>query len=180
MNMITFRFRWKPTAVLILVVAAIGAGLFFLRGGLTIPGIGQEAQTQGEASGLGTNEGRRQYLMALGWEVGEEPEEIRNVMIPEEFDETYQQYNQLQKDQGFDLERYKGQRVKVYTYRILNYPDHPDDILAHLLILDWKVVGGDVCSDRLDGFMQGLDQPQFSQDDGGWGEEGESSSQAGQ
>ena len=99
-------------------------------------------------------------------------------MIPQEFDETYEQYNQLQKEQGFDLERFKGQRVKVYTYQILNYPDHPDNILAHLLICDWKVVGGDVCSTQLDGFMQGLDQPQFSQDDGGYAESGSSSQAA--
>ena len=175
MNMITFRFRWKPTAVLLVVAVALGAGCFFLRDGLTIPGVGREAQAQGAAGGLSTNEGRRQYLIALGWEVGEEPEEIREVVIPQEFDDTYQQYNQLQKEQGFDLERYKGQRAKVYTYRVLNYPDHPDNILAHLVICDWKVVGGDVCSAQLDGFMQGLEQPRFSQDDGGLEEEPASS-----
>ena len=118
-------------------------------------------------------------MIALGWEVGEEPEEIREVVIPQEFDETYQQYNQLQEEQGFDLERYRGQRAKVYTYQILNYPDRPEGIVAHLLIWDWKVIGGDVCSVELDGFMQGLEQPDFSQDDGGNSGEEEAASQEG-
>ena len=42
-----------------------------------------------------------------------------------------------------------------------------------------KVIGGDVCSVELDGFMQGLEQPDFSQDDGGSSGEEEAASQEG-
>lgn len=51
---------------------------------------------------------RRDFMAAYGWEVEEEPLEIQEVLIPSEFDETYEKYNYIQKQQGFDLSRYRG------------------------------------------------------------------------
>ena len=50
-----------------------------------------------------TNSQRVTFLAQYGWEVEEEPVEIRDVTIPEEFDQVYQQYNEVQKSQGMDL-----------------------------------------------------------------------------
>ena len=42
-----------------------------------------------------TNSQRVTFLAQYGWEVEEEPVEIRDVTIPEEFDQVYQQYGFL-------------------------------------------------------------------------------------
>ena len=74
-------------------------------------------------------------------------------------DESYQEYLALQSDQGFDLQKYAGKRVKRYTYEIFNYPSGEAGVQANLLICKNTVVGGEVLSPRLDGFLHGLTMP---------------------
>ena len=99
------------------------------------------------------------FISGYGWQVDEEPIEVRDVVIPETFDEVYGNYNNIQLEQGFNLEKYAGQRVKRWTYVIRNYPDtSPTDdfIRINILVSDDVVIGGDVCSVKLDGFMHGF------------------------
>ncbi|MBR6748707.1 MAG: hypothetical protein IKM07_07185, partial [Clostridia bacterium] len=42
-----------------------------------------------------------------------------------------------------------------------NYPGGLSDVAANLLILDGEVIGGDISSTLLDGFMHGFDPAQF-------------------
>ena len=86
---------------------------------------------------------RQEFLKEMGWEVSGEFDECRQILIPEEFNEVYTSYNDLQKQQGFDLSAYKGHEGK-------------DDVNANLMICDGRLIGGDVSSTELDGFMQGL------------------------
>ena len=95
------------------------------------------------------------FLRDLGYEVTPQSVEVREVLIPDEFDEVFTQYNDLQKTAGMDLEPYHGKRVKCWTYTVLNYPGE-EGVLAHLYIYKDKIVGGDVSSTALDGFMHGL------------------------
>ena len=44
----------------------------------------------------------------------------------------------------------------MYTYRVTNPEYSEDEVLAVLYVLDGKVVGGDVHSTALDGFMVGV------------------------
>jgi len=74
-------------------------------------------------------------------------------------DDSYQDYLALQSQQGFDLEKYAGKRVKRYTYEVLNYPTGETGVQANLLIRKNTVVGGEVLSPQLDGFLHGLAQP---------------------
>ena len=85
----------------------------------------------------------------------EEPVEIKEVIIPKEFDDTYEQYNTIQKSQGFDLSRYQGKTAKRYTYAVTNYPNR-QGVLANLLVVDEKVVGGDLCSSEPNGILHGF------------------------
>lgn len=104
-------------------------------------------------------EERVAFLSQFGWEVTEDPIEVAEVIIPEQFDDTYKAYNEIQKKQGFDLEKYKGVRVKRWTYEIKNYPGYAEDsgcIRANILVSDGVVIGGDICSVELDGFMHGF------------------------
>lgn len=105
---------------------------------------------------VATNQERLGFIAQFGWEVEEEPCEIMDVVVPKEFDEVYENYNEIQKSQGLDLSRYRGKQVKRYTYRVVNYPDCGDEVRLNLLVAESKVVGGDVCSLALDGFMHGL------------------------
>ena len=79
--------------------------------------------------------------------------------MPEEFDETYRQYLDLQSSQGFDLTEYCGKRVKRYTYEITNYPTGETGVQAGLLIYKNTVVGGDVLSPQLGGCIHSLEMP---------------------
>jgi hypothetical protein len=100
-----------------------------------------------------------EYLTAWGWEVSEEPTATEELVIPKEMDDSYGEYLQLQSGQGFDLTKYAGKRVKRYTYEVYNYPSGEQGIQANLLICRGKVVGGEILSPRLDGFIHGLSRP---------------------
>lgn len=96
-----------------------------------------------------------QFLNSLGYEVNPSYTEVREVLIPDEFDEVFTNYNALQKEVGMDLEPYHGKRVKCFSYEVTNYPGETN-VLAHLYVYKDKIVGGDVSSTALDGFMHGL------------------------
>ncbi len=106
-------------------------------------------------AGIDTNEERIAFLAKFGWEVEEEPAEIREVTVPAKFDGVYESYNQMQLSEGLDLKKVAGKQVKRYTYVVTN-ASYDGTVLANLLIYKDKVVGGDVCSARIDGFVHGL------------------------
>lgn len=106
-----------------------------------------------------TNEERIQYLTSLGWEVQQTPVETQEVRIPEEFNDVFTRYNQLQQTQGFDLSEYAGKSVKRYVYAITNYPDGSADYEATVLVCQNRIIGGDVSSRVRGGRMHGLQMP---------------------
>lgn len=106
-----------------------------------------------------TNEQRVAFAQAFGWEVKLDATEVMEVVIPQNFDEVYSQYNSIQKMQGCDLEPLSGKRCKRYSYEIINYPGEAEDVRINILVYKNKVVGGDVCSLRLGGFMHGFEPP---------------------
>lgn len=102
---------------------------------------------------------RSAFFSQFGWQINEEPCEVKEVIIPSEFDDVYTKYNEIQKEQGLDLEKYKGARVKMWSYEILNYPGYEKSggvIRGNILVLDGIVIGGDVSSTELGGFMHGF------------------------
>ncbi len=105
------------------------------------------------------NQQRIAFLHQFGWEVREDPAEVAEIIIPMEFNAVYESYNKLQMEQGFDLKNFGGKRVKRWTYTVTNYPGYDEDsecIHANILVCDGKVIGGDVCSVELSGFMHGF------------------------
>ncbi len=101
---------------------------------------------------------RMNFISQLGLQVNTEPTSVREIIIPEEFDETYTNYNELQKQAQLDLEPYKGCCVKKWTYTVTNYPGYEDNpaIRVNLLVYRNRIIGGDICSVEIDGFMKGL------------------------
>lgn len=147
--------RGRILAVAAAAVVVCGA----LVGANVLSGKGAAVATAVSPKGVKTNEDRVAYLESYGWQVSAKPIAVEELAVPEEFDETYQQYLDLQSSQGFDLTEYCGKRVKRYTYEITNYPTGETGVQAGLLIYKNTVVGGDVLSPQLGGFIHSLEMP---------------------
>ncbi len=96
------------------------------------------------------------FLAGYGWEVKDEAKEECEVTLPKTPNKVISRYNELQLSQGFDLTPYFGKKVKRVSYKITNYPDTDEDVYANLIIFDGKIIGGDICTRRLSGFMHGF------------------------
>ena len=109
--------------------------------------------------GMDTNEERTEFLKQFGYNVEKEPKEIVDVIIPEEFDSVYKEYNDIQRKQGLNLKKYKGKTVTRYTYAIKDYEGYEDgEVIANLLIYKSKIVGGDICSVGQKSYIHGFEQ----------------------
>ena len=105
---------------------------------------------------LESNAERVAFLKKFGYDVINEPRETKEIIIPEDFNSTYTQYNELQKKQGFDLSKYKGKVAKSYSYAVKNYPGIEDSeqiIRANMIICGGRLIAGDICSVERNGFM---------------------------
>lgn len=99
---------------------------------------------------------RESYLTKLGYEFG--TSESKTITVPAEFNEVYQEYNEIQKQQGFDLEGYKGKEAVIYTYKITNYKDN-ENVIADLMVCDGTLIGADLCDPSAeDGFLIALSE----------------------
>ncbi len=96
------------------------------------------------------------FLKSFGYEVEPQPQLIEEIIIPSEFDAVYEEYNAYQKMSGFNLEKHKGHRAKKYTYKVTNYPDQNENVVANVLIYNGRVIGGDISSSVLNGFVHGF------------------------
>ncbi|MBP1561689.1 MAG: DUF4830 domain-containing protein [Oscillospiraceae bacterium] len=105
---------------------------------------------------MATNAERVEFLNEQGWIVKPDPISKEEVTVPSEFNDVYADYVALQQSQGFDLEKYKGKPVSVITYQVLNYPDHPENVTATMMICDDRLIGGDISLAGDDGFTQPL------------------------
>lgn len=115
-------------------------------------------ETAGQALNGKTNEDRISYLGSFGWQVAQTPAQTQEVRIPEEFDEVFSRYNDMQKAQGFDLSKYAGKAVKRYVYAIENHPAG-DGYLATVLVYKNKIIGGDVTGTAQGSQMHGFALP---------------------
>ncbi len=168
MFIISAKMNKKKWAVVLVAAAAVIAAIVLLiRGsGASSSGTGNKSQQKLLRSAkVDTNQGRLELLTALGWEVNIQPEESKEVRIPKEFSPVYDQYNELQKQQGLDLTRYQGKKVMRYTYLITNHPSGETNVRATLLVSNGKLIGGDICSPRMDGFMDTLFFPKTDPSD---------------
>lgn len=149
--------KTKIAAVIIAVVAVVIAVVM-------LAGKADEQAATDSAVNVkaGNAEERAAFLSQFGWKFDEDPVEVREIIIPEDFDKGYKDYCELNKNGGFDLEIYKGERVKMWTYDILNYPgfeDRKGTVQANILVFDGRVIGGDVSSLEQGGFTAGFEMP---------------------
>ena len=155
--MIIFTARIPKRRLLAGASAALCCVFAVLAFALTLGGRAVAASA--EVKNVRDNDDRLAYLNGLGWQTSSQPIATEELLIPEEFDESYTGYLQLQADQGFDLTQYKGRRVKRYTYQLTNYPTQDEPVQISLLIYKNRVVGGQIQSSS-GSFLHGLVLPQ--------------------
>lgn len=143
----TVKFTRKKALAAVLAVAVILV--------VVVLAVGHVSPKSGGGETLRTGSDLTTYLNKLGWQVAAEPLDVKEVTIPATFDAVYNDYNTLQKQQGFDLSQYSGAQVTVYTYQVTNYPVQ-GEVQATLYVYKNHVVAGDIHSTALDGFMHGL------------------------
>ena len=138
----------RRAAVKVILFGTIAAAVILLAGVLG-------RRSADSAIRARTNEERIAYLQSLGWEVEPTPILEQEITLPKEFPEVLTQYNELQRQQGFDLAEYAGKKLTLYTYRITNHPD-AEEADASLYVYRTELVGGDVHSTSFTGFMTAL------------------------
>lgn len=109
-------------------------------------------------SKIKTNEDRVAFLEQFGWKVNPTAVEELEVNVPEKFDKIFTGYNEIQKRQGLDLSKYKGKTVMRYTYEVTNYPDSSERVYANIIVYRNTVIGGDICSANVGGFIHGFEK----------------------
>lgn len=103
-----------------------------------------------------------QFLAQFGWAVDAGSVECKEVVIPAEFDKVFAGYNELQREQGLDLTKYKKKTLTRYTFTVTNYEsvsgeDYDGTVYANVLVYRNRVVGGDICSADVSGFIHGFE-----------------------
>jgi len=99
------------------------------------------------------------FLSQFGWTVDGATAESQKVTIPKEFDKIFAAYNEIQKVQGLDLSKFKNKELTRYTVEVTNYQGYEGKVYANVLVYRNKVVGGDICSADVTGFVHGFEKP---------------------
>ena len=99
------------------------------------------------------------FLSQFGWIVDAGSVETKEVTIPAQFDKVFAGYNELQKSQGLDLSKYKKKAVTRYTFAVTNYDGYDGAVYANVLTYRGRVIGGDICSADVSGFIHGFEKP---------------------
>ena len=105
-----------------------------------------------------SNEDRINFIKQFGWEIEAEPLKEQEVIIPKDFDKVFASYNEIQRKQGLDLSSFKKKNVMRYTYVVKNYPDYDGEVFINILVYRNTVIGGDVCSADVNGFVHGFER----------------------
>ena len=99
------------------------------------------------------------FLSQFGWLVDAGSAETKEVTIPAQFDKIFAGYNEMQKSQGLDLSKYKKKDVTRYTFTVTNYKEYEGTVYANVLTYRGRVIGGDICSADVNGFIHGFEKP---------------------
>ena len=151
----TLKFDKKKAAFWVIMAALVIIGIVLLLG--TRSQAAQAGTGAKAAASVKSEKGRVAFLESCGWKVESPAMKEETILIPKSFSPVFEEYNDLQKQQGYDLSRYCGKEVKLYTYKVLD-SRLGDNVLASLYVSDGTVIGGDVHATALDGFMIGLRQ----------------------
>ncbi len=112
--------------------------------------------SRGEMLNVSSLEGRQKYLAEYGWEIDPSSEDQRTVLLPKDFEGILADYGIMQTEQGYDFASYAGLECTQYTYTVTNYEGSSSTVYATLYVKSARVIGGDIHSAAIDGFMHGI------------------------
>ena len=148
-----FTLKLKPKMIFGIILAVTGIAvivLTFVSNHIT------QSESVAAVVSASTDEERRNYLATFGWETQAECEE-KEITIPQSWNQVYSDYNEIQINQGFDLSDYKGKKVTLYTYKISNYDETTEEVVADMLVYNGLLIGGDLCNTSAEnGFLVGF------------------------
>jgi len=159
-----FIYSLRASTLKFIAVVVISIGLLITlitiipSGADTVYAASEKTGAKINYKNIKTNEDRINFLKQFNWEVNPEPVEAVEIIIPKEFDAVYTKYNDVQKAQSLNLEKYRNKAVKRYTYEVSEYPGYRGTVFVNILIYKERIIGGDVCSAEIDGFMHGFDK----------------------
>lgn len=157
--------KLKVVALSILCAAVLGTSLTFMLG------HGNNGEDLAAAAvsgrnirfdGIKTDRDLESFISSLGIQVKTPPVKNAKVDLPRVFDAVYAKYNDIQKQQGFDLTKYCGKTLDRYTYEMTNYPltsqalsEESPNARVYLTLFKYrdKIVGGDISSRDNGGFV---------------------------
>ena len=149
--MMTAKVNIKKLLIALMAAVALIIALISILGG-------KEAEPS-TVTTMSDNDSRVQFLESQGWQVVTSPKEASQVKIPTEQSPGFTRYNELQKNQGYDLTEYAGKNVMRYVYEITNYPGSDQPVYATLLVYKNQIIGGDITDTAAKGTVQGLKNP---------------------
>jgi len=160
-----FIYSLKASTLKFIAVVVISIGLLITlisiipNGGETVYAASDTSKSNVKINykNIKTNDDRINFLKQYNWTVNPEPVESVEIVIPKDFDAVYTKYNDVQKAQALNLEKYKNKAVKRYTYEVWGYPGYKGKVYANLLVYNDKIIGGDICSAELNGFVHGFE-----------------------
>ena len=153
MLVMTAKVHKKKLAIILVAIVVAVTGLVILLGGE------KDAAPTSTTAAVASNDDRVKFLNSFGWEVTTSPTHSSQVRIPSEPSEVFSRYNDLQKDQGYDLSAYAGQTVMRYVYEVNNYPGATEPVYATVLIRRHEVIGGDITDTAAKGMIHGFQKP---------------------
>ena len=143
----------KFFSVIVLTLAVLAGLLVFGRGeDVTV----YASSVDIDFSGIKTNDDRIRFISQFGVKVSGEPIETEEFRVPEDFDRVIAGYNEIQKKQGLNIEKYKNKRVTRYTYAVKNHEmdgKKVEDAVVNLIVYKGTVVACDLSSSSPDGFV---------------------------
>ena len=141
--------------LLVVLTLVVLVGSIVITGGDTATVFAESGVNFG---GAGEHEGRIAFIKQFGYEINEAPISEATFSMPTDFDRIITDYNEIQRRQGLDLSKYKGKTVTRYTYEVKNYDGYDGTVYANLIVYKNKVIGGDVCTSDVSGFIRGFEK----------------------
>lgn len=133
-----------------LLILAAAAAIFLL-------GKAKQEADSDKLFAMSGNAERVEFLNRQGYIVKPDPVRREDVTVPSEFNDTYKSYVEMQKAQGLDLEKHKGDKATLFSYAVLNYPEYSENVFADLLVADDKLIACQLkYDDEENGFVKPL------------------------
>lgn len=151
----TLKFLGIVSVTLAALIAIIAFVPVYAEGTVNTPASGQVSYSYDKVK---SSADAVNFLAQFGWTVDGGNPESAQVTIPAEFDKVFAAYNEIQRSQGLDLSKYKKKELTRYTFEVTNYEGYEGKVLANVLVYRNKVVGGDICSADVSGFVQGFEK----------------------